>query len=55
MASLLASRRRDGLKVEAVSDPDDPDRELFETDGLLPGPDANTAGPTFEEWLLTGR
>jgi hypothetical protein len=33
------------------SDPDDPNRELFETDGLLPGPDATLAGPTFEEWL----
>ena len=55
MAKLLASRRGDALKVEAVSDPDDPDRELFETHGLLPGPDATLAGPTFEEWLIAKR
>jgi hypothetical protein len=55
MAKLLASRRGDALKVEAVSDPDNPDRELFETHGLLPGPDATLAGPTFEEWLLAKR
>ena len=55
MARLLASRRAEPLKIEGVSDPDDPDRELFETDGLLPGPDATLAGPTFEEWLIPKR
>jgi uncharacterized protein YbjT (DUF2867 family) len=54
-ARLLVSRRGDALKIEGVSDEDDPDRELFETDGLLPGPDATLAGPTFEEWLITRR
>jgi hypothetical protein len=34
-----------------VSDPSDPDRDLYETGALLPGPDATLAGPTFEEWL----
>lgn len=34
-----------------MSDPDDPDHDLYETDALLPGPDAVLAGPTFEEWL----
>jgi hypothetical protein len=29
----------------------DPDRDVFEKGGLLPGPDATLAGPTFEEWL----
>ena len=33
------------------SDPADPDRDLYENGGLLPGPDATLAGPTFEEWL----
>jgi uncharacterized protein YbjT (DUF2867 family) len=51
MAKLLASRRGDPERIEAVSDPDDPDRELYETDGLLPGAHAKLAGPTFEEWL----
>jgi hypothetical protein len=34
-----------------VSDPADPDRDLYETGALLPGPAAIRAGPTFEEWL----
>jgi uncharacterized protein YbjT (DUF2867 family) len=51
MAMLLAARRGDPVRIEGVSDPADPDRELFETGGLLPGPAATLAGPTFEEWL----
>jgi nucleoside-diphosphate-sugar epimerase len=39
--------------VETVSDPGDPDRDVFEKGGLLPGPGAMLAGPTFEEWLDT--
>jgi len=54
LATLFASSRRDGLRVEGVSDPADPDRELYEADGLLPGPHATLAGPTFEEWLEAG-
>ena len=34
-----------------MSDPVDPDRDLYETGALLPGPGAILAGPTFEEWL----
>jgi uncharacterized protein YbjT (DUF2867 family) len=52
MAKLLAARRGDPARVEGVSDPADPDRALYETDGLLPGPTATLAGPTFEEWLV---
>jgi uncharacterized protein YbjT (DUF2867 family) len=51
MAILLAARRGDRVRIEVVSDPEDPDRDLFETNGLLPGPNATLAGPTFEEWL----
>ena len=51
MASLLAARRGDPGRVEGVSDPSDPDAELFANGALLPGPDATLAGPTFEEWL----
>jgi uncharacterized protein YbjT (DUF2867 family) len=51
MAALLAARHGDPVRIEGVSDPADPDRELFEEGGLLPGPDAAVAGPTFEQWL----
>jgi len=51
MAILLAGRRGDPVKIEGVSDPADPDRDLYESGALLPGPDATLAGPTFEEWL----
>ena len=34
-----------------MSDPVDPDSGLYEAGGLLPGPHATLAGPTFEEWL----
>jgi uncharacterized protein YbjT (DUF2867 family) len=51
MARLLAARRGDPVRIEEVSDPAGPDRDLYETGALLPGPDATLAGPTFEEWL----
>jgi uncharacterized protein YbjT (DUF2867 family) len=51
MAKLLVARRGDPVRIEGVSDLADPDRELYETGALLPGPDATLAGPTFEEWL----
>ena len=51
MARLLAARRGDPIRIESVSDPADPDSHLNETGGLLPGPHATLAGPTFEEWL----
>jgi uncharacterized protein YbjT (DUF2867 family) len=54
MAALLAARRGDSLRVEEASDPEDPDSELTASGGLLPGPDAKLAGPTFEEWLAAG-
>jgi hypothetical protein len=51
VAKLLVARRGDSVKIEGVSDQADPDRDLYETGALLPGPDATLAGPTFEEWL----
>ena len=51
MATLLTTRRGDPVRIEGVSDPGDPDSELYETGALLPGPNAILAGPTFEEWL----
>jgi uncharacterized protein YbjT (DUF2867 family) len=53
MAKLLAARRGDPVRIEGVTDPTDPDHELYKTDALLPGPHATLAGPTFEEWLDT--
>ncbi|MFN8454986.1 MAG: NAD(P)H-binding protein [Anaerolineae bacterium] len=51
MAIRLVARRGDSVKIVGVSDPADPDRDLYETSALLPGPEATLAGPTFEEWL----
>jgi uncharacterized protein YbjT (DUF2867 family) len=50
-ARLLLARRGDSLRIEHGSDPGNPDFELYESGGVLPGPDATLAGPTFEEWL----
>jgi uncharacterized protein YbjT (DUF2867 family) len=52
-ARLLVARRGDGVDVVEVSDPNNPDRELQENGGLLPGPHAKLAGPTFADWLDT--
>jgi hypothetical protein len=54
MATLLVAKRGDGLRIEAVSDPSEPDRAVYEEGGLLPGPHARLAGPTFVEWLNSG-
>jgi uncharacterized protein YbjT (DUF2867 family) len=51
VAKLLAARRGYPLRIEGVSDPGDPDYDLYETGALLPGPDATLAGPSFEDWL----
>jgi uncharacterized protein YbjT (DUF2867 family) len=53
LAALLAARRGYPAKVEGTSDPANPDRDLYEGDGMLPGPGAIVAGPTWEEWLET--
>ena len=52
-AKLLVARRGNNVEVVGVSDPNNPDRELQESGGLLPSPHAQLAGPTFEEWLDT--
>jgi len=51
VARLLVARRGDPVRIEAVSDPDDPEQALYASGALLPGPDAVRAGPTFEQWL----
>ena len=54
IATLLAARRGDSARIEIASDSSDPDAELYASGGLLPGPDATLAGPTFDEWLDWG-
>ena len=51
LAKLLVVRRGDPVRIEGVSDPADPDRDVYEKGGLLPSPHATLAGPTFEKWL----
>jgi uncharacterized protein YbjT (DUF2867 family) len=51
IATLLAARRGDTARIEGMSDPADPDHQVYESGALLPGPDATLAGPTFAEWL----
>jgi uncharacterized protein YbjT (DUF2867 family) len=51
MATLLAARRGDAGRVEEAGDPADPTQAVYESGGLLPGPGATLAGPTFEAWL----
>ena len=51
MAAKFVARRGYRLRIETVENTGDPDQVLYESGGLLPGPNAVLAGPTFEEWL----
>jgi uncharacterized protein YbjT (DUF2867 family) len=51
LAAMLVARRGTPVTVQAVRNPADPDAALQATGGMLPGPGARLAGPTFEEWL----
>jgi uncharacterized protein YbjT (DUF2867 family) len=51
MARLLFARRGERIRIEGVTDPDDPDGQLYKQGAQLPGPHATLAGPTYEEWL----
>ena len=51
VAKLVAARRGDSVRIESVSDPDDPEQAAWASGALLPGPNAVLAGPTFEQWL----
>ena len=51
LARLVAAKRGEQVKIEEVSNPSDPDDALNSNGGLLPGPHATLAGPTFAEWL----
>ena len=51
MARLRVAPRGDTVRIEGVSDGDDPEHDLYQNGALLPGPHATLAGPGFEEWL----
>ena len=51
VASLVAARRGEKVRVEGFTDPADPDRDAYANGGLLPGAHAILAGPSYEEWL----
>jgi uncharacterized protein YbjT (DUF2867 family) len=50
-ATLLATRRGLPIRIEGVSNPNDPNAAVYESGALLPSPHATLAGPTFKEWL----
>jgi uncharacterized protein YbjT (DUF2867 family) len=54
LAVRLAAKRGDSVRIQEVSDPSDPNRELNANGGLLPGASATLAGPTFQQWLDAG-
>lgn len=51
MARLLVAKRGVPVEIQLLTDSADPDRDLYASGALLPGPGATLAGPTFEEWL----
>jgi uncharacterized protein YbjT (DUF2867 family) len=51
MAKLLGAQRGNPKRIEAVSDPSNPEHAAYTSGALLPGPHAKLAGPTFEQWL----
>jgi uncharacterized protein YbjT (DUF2867 family) len=57
LAHMWVARRGGPSHIEVADNPMDPDRELYKSDVLLPGPSAILGGPTFAEWLdrLDGR
>jgi uncharacterized protein YbjT (DUF2867 family) len=52
-ARLLAERRGDPARIQESREPDEQTREAYESGGLLPGPNAELAGPTYKAWLET--
>lgn len=50
-ARRLVARRGDAVRIEAATNPSDPDSALYEAGALLPSSRAILAGPSFDEWL----
>ena len=51
VARLLVAKRGVPVDVQLLTDSPDPDRDLYASGAMLPGPGATLAGPTFAEWL----
>jgi hypothetical protein len=50
LARLVVKQRDDSLQVFETTEFFD-EGDLYDSGAALPGPDAQLAGPTFEEWL----
>ncbi|WP_378734473.1 SDR family oxidoreductase [Nocardia brasiliensis] len=50
-ATLLAARLGAPARIVEVSDPENPDREIFENGTLLASSHATLAGPSYADWL----
>jgi dTDP-4-dehydrorhamnose reductase len=53
IARLFVTRRGTSLRIQGITDPNDPDDSIWEDGSLLANPHATLAGPTFETWLDT--
>jgi uncharacterized protein YbjT (DUF2867 family) len=51
IATLFVARRGTPLRIEGVTEPNDPDDKIWDDGSLLPDPHAILAGPTFAAWL----
>ena len=56
VAGALFASRGDSIEIREgrggpLANPDDPDAAAYAEGAALPGPDAQLAGPSFEEWL----
>jgi uncharacterized protein YbjT (DUF2867 family) len=53
IAKLFVARRDTSLRIQGVTDPSDPDDNIWDNGSLLANPHTTLAGPTFETWLDT--
>jgi len=57
-AAALFAKRGESIAIREsrgglLAQPGDPDADAYAEGGVLPGPGAKLAGPSFEEWLAT--
>jgi nucleoside-diphosphate-sugar epimerase len=51
MAELYVARHDIPLRIQAVTNPNNPEDQIYADGRMLPNPYATLAGPTFETWL----